>query len=325
MSGRVSRRVQCVKYIFALDVTTTTRCLAVHRTHTHTKMRLQVISDIHLEFRKNRYPYIPRYAPHIALLGDIGKPFTNVYKRLLYDLSRRFETVIVVAGNHEFYSSTSARKVSIGAIHDRIRSLAALFTNVHYLERQSLFIDGVRILGATLWTRIPPDSWQIARRSMNDYRMCFVDTYTDINVGIPLTPEHTTNWHEQTLVWLKEELLSSNPAPTIVLSHHAPYHRGTSAPQFDNHPSQCCYASDLSPLFHSPIVAWAYGHTHFRNDTIVNGVRLVSNPLGYPGELENEMDAIYKPAIISATNPAIAPPPGLTGDYCGDDDRGARE
>lgn len=263
-------------------------------------MKLQMISDVHLEFRDNRYPHIPRKAPHIALLGDIGRPFSNVYKRFLQDLSRRFDTVLVIAGNHEYYS-TSRKKVTVGEIRDQMKSVCATFANVHYLENSSIILEGrVRVLGATLWTNIPSDMWPTVRKSMNDYRTCFIDKYPDINVGVPMAPEHTTNWHETTVKWLKEELSAPGyrNVPTVVLTHHAPYSKGTSDKKFDNNNEQCCYSTDLSKMFAPPIVAWAYGHTHHPFDELVNGVRVLSNPLGYPGELPCEADALARPPII---------------------------
>jgi len=261
-------------------------------------MRLQIISDIHLEFRSNRYPHIPRRAPHIALLGDIGKPCSNVYRRLLVDLSRRFTTVLVVAGNHEYYSTTR-KCLTVSEIREHLAALCNEFPNVHFLDNRALVVEGVRLLGATLWSAVPQSLWRSVRRVMNDYRMCFIDKYPDINVGVPLAPEHTTNWHDETVRWLKEELSAPGyrDTPTVVLTHHAPYTRGTSDPKFDDSEQQCCYSTDLSALF-PQIVAWAYGHTHYAHDAQVHGMRLVSNPLGYPGELPSESAALDTPPVI---------------------------
>lgn len=271
-------------------------------------MRLQIVSDIHLEFRNNRYPFIARKAPHIALLGDIGRPFSSVYARFIRDLSRRFYTVIIIAGNHEFYSSTN-RIINVGQIHEKIISYTQQYSNVHYLQNQTMFIDGVRILGATLWTDLPTDIWKLVRKKMNDYQLCYIDSYPEINLGVPLAPEHTTNWHHETVQWLKEELVAPgySNTPTIILSHHAPYHLNTSDSCYDDQPLRCCYSTDLSCLFAKPVIAWAYGHTHYPNDQVVNGVRLVSNPLGYPGEIEHaEEFATNNPPVIE-----FRPPPGL--------------
>lgn len=272
-------------------------------------MRLQIVSDLHLEYCENRYPFISRRAPHIALLGDIGRPFSSVYQRLVRDLSRRFVTVIIVAGNHEYYCS-SKRILTVGEINDKITAITKQYSNVHFLQNQALLVEGVRILGATLWTDLPTSVWRLVRKKMNDYQVCFVDSYPEINIGVPLAPEHTTNWHQESVQWLKEELAAPGytHTPTIVLTHHAPYHLNTSDPCFDDQPLRCCYSTDLSRLFAPPVVAWAYGHTHYPNDQLVSGVRLVSNPVGYPGELSQQQ------CLAALTNPPVIefrPPPGL--------------
>jgi hypothetical protein len=262
-------------------------------------MHIQIISDIHLEYRNGYYPFIPKRADNIALLGDIGKPFSKVYHRLINDLSKRFSNVILVAGNHEFFSP-KRRKLTVSEIRAQIQEIASSYLNVHYLENKSIVIDGVRFLGCTLWTSIPFDMWQHVRKKINDYRMCYIDKYEDTNTGVPLSPEHTTFWHDQSVSWLKEQLNIPGymTTPTVILTHHCPYKIGTGDPEFQGTPTQCCYATDLSTLFCRPIITWAYGHTHYRNDQVVRGVRLVSNPLGYPGELKCEKEALTNPMTI---------------------------
>lgn len=264
-------------------------------------MRLQIISDIHLEYRENRYPHIPRKARNIALLGDIGRPFSGVYARLIANLSHRFDNVIVVAGNHEYYSNLK-RKITVGEIKEQIARVCGEWNNVHFLDNTTVHIDGVRILGTTLWTQIPPEMRLEARKKMNDYSMCFIDKYPDLDAGVPLAPTHTTFWHETAVAWLKEELSSPGylDTPTIVLSHHAPYNFETSDPRFENNSRQCCYSTNLSAMFKPPIIAWAYGHTHHPYDRRVKGVRIVSNPLGYPGELPGEREALNNPCVITS-------------------------
>lgn len=269
-------------------------------------MRMQIVSDVHLEFRKGRYPHIARLAPYIALLGDIGKPFSNVYERFLRDLSRRFERVIVLAGNHEFWCSLRKIK-TVAEIKERIAEVCGKFPNVHFLDDRAMFLDGVRILGSTLWTYVPPDLYGVGRKRMNDYHVCFVQRLQNHDsLGVPLAPEHTSFWHEQSVRWLKEELAAPGYAntPTIILSHHAPSTHHTSPPEFDNHVQNCFYATDLTPMFAPPIVAWAYGHTHYPHDNLVRGVRLVSNPVGYPGELAGESAALTTPPVIFSSGRA---------------------
>ena len=71
---------------------------------------LRILSDIHLELRN----YIPKdifpekinsgIEEVLILAGDIGDPFSNIYKEFLTLCRSTFSFVIVVAGNHEFYN-----------------------------------------------------------------------------------------------------------------------------------------------------------------------------------------------------------------------------
>lgn len=266
-------------------------------------MRLQIVSDIHLEFRNNYYPFIHRRAPNIALLGDIGKPHSHVYMRLIRDLSRRFERVIIIAGNHEYYRSGSQRW-TVYEIQEKLYALASEFDNVCFLERQTTYIDGVRILGATLWTNIPHEQWVVMRKKINDYSMITLSRDEHEHappLSVPLSPAYTTRWHEETVEWIKDELDApgTRDTPTVILTHHAPSTHNTSDPRYHESPLQTAYSTDLECLFRAPVVAWAFGHTHYPCDrTTDEGIRIVSNPVGYPNELPGEAKALERPPVI---------------------------
>ncbi len=67
----------------------------------------------------------------------------------------------------------------------------------------------------------------------------------------------------------------------IVMTHHAPTTKRTSAPEYEGSAINCAFATDLDHLFAAPVRAWFYGHTHYSNDQNFNGVRVVSNQHGY--------------------------------------------
>lgn len=271
-------------------------------------IRLQIISDLHLEFREGQIPYIKKVAPHIALLGDIGKPHSFAYSRLIANLAHRFQTVIIIAGNHEYFGGI-AKKYTVYEIKTRIREIASRFPNVHFLDNSSLMLEGVRILGTTLWTHIPRHLMQIARKKVNDYRMIYLSRVQldHSTIAAPLTPEVTSAWHDQSVAWLKNELTKDLITPTIVLTHHAPTGRNTSNPSFSNQDMRFCYHSDLDYLvLKPPVIAIGFGHTHWPSDQILSFdttseylVRVVSNPLGYPHE-----ELYFKPTVleVSATS-----------------------
>lgn len=62
-------------------------------------MRIQVISDIHLEFIKNILKIEPK-TDYLFLAGDIGKLDLINSSQCLY---RKFMDYVSKIGNHEFY------------------------------------------------------------------------------------------------------------------------------------------------------------------------------------------------------------------------------
>ncbi|KAI4732040.1 hypothetical protein E4T49_00346 [Aureobasidium sp. EXF-10728] len=69
-------------------------------------LKIQFMSDLHLE--RNGYNYdIPCSAPRLALVGDIGR-FCDYddYAGFLRTQCQRFDQVLLIAGNNEFYGSS---------------------------------------------------------------------------------------------------------------------------------------------------------------------------------------------------------------------------
>ena len=71
---------------------------------------IQIVSDLHLEFLAGRRKdgdldeLITPTAPILALLGDIGSPLQPIYRDFLLMQAQRFKAVLVLSGNHEYYS-----------------------------------------------------------------------------------------------------------------------------------------------------------------------------------------------------------------------------
>ncbi len=64
-------------------------------------MKLQIASDLHIEFGHN--PELRDVGANVLVLaGDIGCADMDTVD-WLHDLSSRYEAVLYVAGNHEFY------------------------------------------------------------------------------------------------------------------------------------------------------------------------------------------------------------------------------
>ena len=129
------------------------------------------------------------------------------------------------------------------------RAAARTNNRVHVLDDMALTIDGVKILGTTLWYDLAVfgrDQRTMAYASMgaaqlNDSRFRHRDESTD-----KWTPSIARKQHLMSKRWLEAELASSD-LPTVVVSHHAP-HPGSIAKRFAKDWSTAGFASDLTRL-----------------------------------------------------------------------------
>lgn len=254
------------------------------------ELRIQVISDLHGEMSRANPTKIPVKAPVLALLGDIGIPGTKIYARLLKTVSDDFETVLVLAGNHEFYqdkfhgveSDYEQRKLEI-------KDLWARFSNVHMLDCASVRLGGVTVLGCTLWSHVPPsaESDVISGNGVDDYK-CIRIRDPDTGFVRSLQITDTNAFHAKEVAFLQGEIAAAaaDGRTVLVLAHFAPLMTGTSAPWHPpNRGLNHAFRSDLSDLMGSPVAAWVYGHTHYNPRGLeANGTRVLANQKGYSNE-----------------------------------------
>lgn len=238
------------------------------------------MSDVHLEFRtKQRIPTIIPCATNLALLGDIGKPFTDRYNDFIQEQSAQFEKVFVVMGNHEYYTDTE----TVDMILDKAKEICKSLPNVYLLERESYRFpaDGYTLLGCTLWSDINPSIAEY----LNDFNKIHVfDKSRSTKKAI--LPSTYISWHKRDVKWLEESV--ANVAHTyvgdkvIVLTHHAPLKDMSG--RYNGSVLSSAFVTDLRHLFKKPVHTFANGHVHSNCDIMHNNIRCVSNAMGYPGE-----------------------------------------
>jgi hypothetical protein len=247
-------------------------------------VRLHVLSDLHLE----RAPFsLPgAQADVLVLAGDIGRGAYGVEWARARAGGR---AVVYVAGNHEFYGER------LPALLDELRAAAAA-SAVHVLERGELVLQGVRFLGATLWSDFDFDgaarraeSMQACARVVNDFR--------HIGYGADaerFSPQLARAVHLASRRWLAERLAASHDGPTVVVTHHLPVILRRPAQPLMRALAGA-FASDLSELMGAErAVLWVCGHVHRALDARVSGTRVLSNPRGYP----REQVAGFDPALV---------------------------
>ena len=259
-------------------------------------MRIQLASDLHLEFLARKLPSqrlveVTSAADVLVLAGDIGQGTQAL--ELFADLSI---PVIYVAGNHEFYGREWAQTRA------ELRAMARA-KNIHFLDNDEVVIDGVRFLGTTLWTdfRLPGTLQSVAMEAVQlglmDYRLITT------SAG-PLQASETLADHERSRAWLSDRLATTFAGPTVVITHHGP-HPLSIHPRFSGNALNPGFVSDLTPLVEQATL-WLHGHVHDSFDYRVGKCRVVANPAGYVLNL-NEATAgaalrlensVFDPALV---------------------------
>ncbi|MGE5862337.1 MAG: metallophosphoesterase [Nitrososphaerales archaeon] len=261
-------------------------------------MKIKYGSDIHLEFRDCVIKNTDN-SDVLILAGDIlvCELYHTVDFGLFIDICcDEFNHVIMVFGNHEFYHSSFKTAIP------ELKKKCSRLKNLYILDQESVIIDGINFVGATLWTdcrKSNPSAICTIKNSMNDF--VYIKNgktikndliFGEILVDSKLTPEDTIIEHKNSLNKF-DELITD--LPTIVVTHHAPTFN--SIPDEFKHLYELNggYASDLSEfiLDRPSIKYWIHGHVHTKLSYNVGDTIVLCNPRGYPNQNPNwELDTI---------------------------------
>jgi len=263
-------------------------------------MRINVISDLHLEFSDLELPGGEVLilsgdvceAKHVKAEYDInnilneGSPSTGNFKRsdrytrFFHEECCKYDKVFYVAGNHEHYGYT---------YHKTIPHLKEMMpANVTVLEKEAVEYNGVLFLGGTLWTDMNKNdelTLYHMKSMMNDYRQVTMLNEAK-NVYHRLIPEHTVAEHvktKQLFRFFLEENRAKKNLPVVVCTHHSPSKVSTHPRYTHDVIMNGAYSSDLSEfiLDHPEIKVWTHGHTHDMFDYQIGDTRIICNPRGY--------------------------------------------
>ncbi len=248
-------------------------------------MKLRVFSDLHLEFQDWHPP--PAAADVIVLAGDI-----HVGTEGLDWARARFPSgpILYVPGNHEYYGFEM--EAALRDLRRRAREL-----DIQLLDGDTAVIDGVRFLGATLWTdfalyggteRELARAMAIAQQSMVDYRAIRGRHRT------LLEPRDILRIHREQREWLAARLAEPFSGATVVVTHHLP-HAKSIHPRYEGDPLNPAFASDLSALVRAPATMWIHGHTHESMRYETEGTEVICNPRGY---LPHEPNPAFDPIAV---------------------------
>lgn len=251
------------------------------------RLRIYSISDLHLEFYPNHRdlwkvisPFLPN-ADILILAGDIGIAYGikgyDEYTSLLLLFKQKYENVILVPGNHEYYKT---KKYDIVTVTDTLRKMCDE-TGVVLLSNNMAKIKDVYFIGTTLWTKAESH----IRHFMSDFGKVFPDVPT-YNKEF----QRCYDWLKKTLDETHETIQNNRCDDRIVvITHHLPskhlIHEKYSSGLFNSG----YYTDILQDLKLDNVDLWLSGHTHEsiiyeyekpNTDILTIGI----NPVGYPSE-----------------------------------------
>jgi Icc-related predicted phosphoesterase len=239
-------------------------------------MKIQIFSDLHIDISLTKPIIIMDGVEAVVVAGDTCEGALKGFEALRRIVPNVIP-IIAVMGNHEYYRRFVDKEL------DQARTDAAKF-NIHLLEDDTVELNGVRFVGATLWTDYAlfgnvtiPGAMEAARYGLNDHRL----------IGWRKKPWMRFRPHEAQLLhiasrrFLHETLAASVTEPTVVVTHHGIHWNSTLRLSRDDILS-AAYVSDLANMIeaHQPAL-WVHGHVHASFDYQVGKTRVLCNPHGY--------------------------------------------
>lgn len=237
--------------------------------------RFAVASDLHLGFHADGGRTIMSELPDtelIVIAGDLCSA-REIWPSLLMMLTK-YQHVIFVLGNHEFYgSSFHVVRRSINKLRQRLpklRKRGATLGELHLLDNSTVEIGGQRFVGTSLWFRHEP-AIELKHHFLNDFQSIE-------GAGRRIYVENQ----------LSLDFLEATVKPTdVVVTHHLP-HAGSIHPKWEGSKYNCFFLCEMEPFIcqRKPKL-WIHGHTHHSFDYNVHDTRIVCNPFGYVAYGEN--------------------------------------
>lgn len=259
------------------------------------------INDIHREFDRFFFQRWMKKKPELweiyepspldtdqdTVLGIAGDMDTKKHTvKFLIAMSKRFKAVVCVLGNHDYWR----RDLTYHSSQIKAALADAGVTNVHLLDKDSVVIDGVRFIGATLWTDFNKGDnlvLNMAEHEMNDYLFMRKENYERRVKPRDLLAEH---------IRARDFIFSfaQNEEKMVVLSHHAPSWKSIDFSRYGQGPINHLYATEFgNEISYSNFRLWHHGHIHTSRDYMIYNTQIICNPRGYFGLGTHDLNAKF--------------------------------
>ena len=253
-------------------------------------MRIQLASDLHLEFLFKAAMREPTIAPALdadllVLAGDVANGTSAIEHFHDWPVP-----VLYVAGNHEFYGRSwertrvelrqAASGTKVVFLDNDVADLTGFgaWSTTHAAE-----LERLRFLGATLWTDYRLRTGRSQRQNMTAAEHALNDHHVILTQQGSFRARDALEDHETSRAWLARELAGPFEGKTVVVTHHGP-HPLSVHPRFQQPPTMALNAAFVSDLAAELRRAdlWLHGHVHDSFDYRVGQCRVLANPRGYP-------------------------------------------
>lgn len=249
-------------------------------------MKIAISSDLHVDH--NQPPIIWPDADVLVIAGDTANTIGDVLK-LARKVSKRFQHVVMVDGNHEGYSNAPQGRTVEQTI-EAIRS--QLPENVHILGHHEprIDIDGVHFVGCNGWYSFdamgdPIENRYNWRHVMNDNKWIGFDKIEQMMPWDRAVAD--ARLMKDTLDAIHAE---GKDQPIVCVTHTAPHRDMITWKQDLNWDTANSFYmnSHMQKVLESEagqrVTYWVHGHTHMRREKLLGRVYCVCNPRGYPRE-----------------------------------------
>jgi Icc-related predicted phosphoesterase len=273
---------------------------------TFSKLFIYAISDIHTDLRQNLelISKLSNHGEHVLIVaGDISDDI-HVMRSTLKTLCKKFKTIFFTPGNHDLWLRKDEEY-----FYDSLEKLDYLMQMCAELGVHTSpckVNEEIVVFPLFSWHNFEfDDSFTSESESeeieklCNDYRFCkWPQSCSSISdLMLSLNEEHIEE-HQQLL--RKEPHLK-----TISFSHFLPRRELLPAKhllckRISNILPKVCGCLDLDvQIRRIQSCLHIYGHTHIEGDHIIDGVRYVQNPLGYPREnIVRNLSGSFKPLLV---------------------------
>ena len=271
-------------------------------------MKIQLLSDLHLEVHPQFVAQPAVGADVLVLAGDIGSYQSNTQVEGENFGLERFSPlpqyagwptpVLFVPGNHEYdMQDFDEARIRLQRTCDRLGLI--------WLDRETVVLDDVRFIGTTLWSDFDAIAMNEGVTDITRLHQLREKAFRAANFYLQKTggtrhgkPFLAESMREESLVcqdWLRAALQQPYDGPTVAVTHFAPSLRSAD-PRYGLVPGTAGFCNVMDDLLPSADL-WLHGHLHCASDYVAKGVRadgsawqchVVANPLGYARKGEQQ-------------------------------------